>query len=185
MRYSNDGMPNKIPEVAFIAHHLATIAGLALAIAGGVESIPTNTADEISTGITLRKAGSIVLLIVLLVAVAFAVLLFLRKSSAWHGDRKIIYAAVAASPFILVRAIYLILVSFDSKSKTFNTQDPNIFAQAFLQIVMEFIAFAIFLAAGLTSPSIKNGRENIATTYAKAREGSPNHQGDAELGTIP
>src|ERR1700712_2427427 len=111
-------MPNKIPEVAFIVHHLATIAGLALAVAGGVKSIPTNTADEISTGITLRKAGSIVLLIVFLISAAFAGFLFLRRSSVWHGDRKILYAAVAASPFILVRAIYLILVAFDSKSKT-------------------------------------------------------------------
>lgn len=179
-------MPVKTPEPAFIAHHLATIVGLALAIAGGVKSIPTNTADEISTGIALRKAGAIVLFIVFIVAAAYSGYLFTRKNSVWHGDRTILYAAVAASPFIFIRAIYLILVAFDSTSKTFNTQSPNIYAQAFMQIVMEFIAFAIFLAAGLTSPSIANGREEKdVVNYAKAREGTPNQQADAELGTIP
>jgi hypothetical protein len=163
-----------------------TIVGLALAIAGGVESIPTGSTDDISTGIALRKAGAIILFIVFIIAAAYSGYLFTQKSSVWHGDRKILYAAVAASPFILIRAIYLILVAFDSTSKTFNTQEPNIFAQAFLQIVMEFIAFAIFLAAGLTSPSVANGRqENELSSYAKAREGAPNQQGDAELGAIP
>jgi hypothetical protein len=185
MQNSNDGMPNKVPEPAFIAHHLATIVGLALAIAGGVESISTNSANEISTGITLRKAGAIILFVVFLVAAAFCFFLFTRKSLVWHGDRKLVYATVAASPFIFIRAIYLILVSFDSKSKSFNPSSPNIFAQAFMQIVMEFIAFAIFLAAGLTSPTIKDGRYEEKMGYAKARGASPSQIGDAELGNIP
>ena len=178
-------MPNKVPEPAFIAHHLATIVGLALAIAGGIKSIPTNTASDISSGTTLRKAGSLILFVVFIVGAAFCFFLFTRKRSVWHGDRKLVHATVAASPFIFIRAIYLILTAFDSKSKTFNSQSPNIYVQAFMQVLMEFIAFAIFLAAGLTSPSIKDGRYEEKMGYAKAREGSPGQLLDAELDTIP
>lgn len=175
-------MPKKTPESAFIAHHLATLAGLALAIAGGVEAMSTDSASDVTTGIALRKAGAIVLMVVFLIAAAYSIYLFTRRSLAWHGDRKMLYAVNAALPFILIRAIYLILVAFDSKSKTFNGQQPNVFAQAFLQVVMEFIAFAIFIAAGLTSPSVSTRGENELGNFAKAREGTPSH--DAELGAI-
>jgi hypothetical protein len=45
---------------------------------------------------------------------------------------------------------------------------PNIYIQAFMQILMEFIAFGIFLAAGLTSQSLKEGRgeETLGTKAA-------------------
>jgi hypothetical protein len=179
----NDGMPTKIPELPFRLIHLGTLVGLALAIAGGIEAVPGNSASEIKTGTSLRKASSIILLLIFLALAAFTVQLSARKNTAWHGDRVIIYAAIASIPFILVRAIYFILVTFDGHSKNFNPYSPNIYVQAFMQILMEFIAFLIFLAAGLTSQSLKAGREAQQTAPHKARDNSS--IGDAELGQYP
>jgi len=119
-------------------------------------------------------------------------ILLLRLSTAWQGDRKIVYAAAASTPFLLIRTIYYILIAFDSHSKTFNAQSPNIYAQAFMQIVMEFIVFAIFLTAGLSSPSTKEaphtyqgeGPELFGNRRHKSSPGSGVHD-EPELGTIP
>jgi len=184
----NDGMPTQIPERAFQLARLLTLVGLALAIAGGVEAIPTNSASEISTGTSLRKAASILLLVVFLIGLAVSGIVVLRINSAWEGDRRIIQAVLASLPFIFVRTIYYVILTFDSHSKTFNAQSPNVYVQAFMQILMEFFAFGIFLAAGLVSPSTKtapyeHGHEGQQMSANKPAKNYA--MGEPELGTIP
>jgi hypothetical protein len=72
----------------------------------------------------------------------------------------------------------LVLVAWDLKSKSFNAQEPNVFAQAFMQVVMEFIAFAIFVAAGLVSPAIRDGGDG------EERESDELKGGDGEGAAI-
>jgi hypothetical protein len=179
--------------------HLLIIVGLALSIAGGVKAIPTNKAAEISDGRSLRKGAAILFLIGYIVNLGLAVLAFLRIRDAWDGDRKIIYAAVASMPFLFVRLIYTVIVSFDTTSSTFNAFSPNIYAQAFMQITMEFIVFGIYLAAGLTVPSTKEApriheeshglvggllARRSGRAFRKDTERNAAY-GDAEMGTIP
>lgn len=176
-------MPNKTPEPAFVTHHLMGIAGLVLLIVGNVDTTSTSDASKVALGLTLRKAGSIIIVVVFLVTAAYTIYLFTRRSTVWYGDRKLLLAGNVALPFITIRALYLLLVTFDSKSKAFNSLQPNILAQAFLQVVTEFIAFAILIAGGLTSPSVAARDEKKSGTYVKAREGSPSH--DIEHEAIP
>lgn len=189
--YRNDGMTTKIPARFYQLTHLVVIVGLALAIAGGVESVPTNTASEISTGRTLRKAGVILLLVVFLVNAAIAVFTITRISQAWVGDKKLVYAAVACLPFLLVRVVYSICTAFATGSHIFNAQTPNVYVEAFMQIVMEWIVWSIFLAAGLTSPSSKeapyshgSGSQLLPRRFTN-RSAPAKENGDAEMGTVP
>lgn len=175
-------MPHKTPEAAFIAHHLASIAALVLAIVGGVDMTSTDS-SKLALGHSLRKASGVILLVIFLITAAYTIYLFTRRSVVWHGDRKLLLAGTTTLPFILIRALYLMLTAFDSNSKTFNNQQPNIFAQAFLQVAMEFIAFAIFIAGGLMSPPVAAREDNKSGSYVKAREGTPSH--DLEHDAIP
>jgi len=161
-------MPTRIPEPPFLVLHIATILGLALAIAGGVEAVPDNSPSDIKTGTSLRKASAIVLLAIFLVIAGVLISFFLKKSSMFSGDRKILYAGVAALPFVLVRCIYLMLLSFDGHKAEFNPISPNVFVQAFMQILMEFLAFGLFLAAGLTSDKAtdRNSDEEMVSSKA-------------------
>lgn len=148
-------MTSRIPVRVFQFAHIVTIVGLALAIAGSVKAIPTHSASSVSDGVTYRKAGTILLLIVYIASATITLLTLLRIRSAWEGDRKLVYAALASLPFLLIRVVYSMCVAFAYHSKTFNTQAPSVYAQAFMQIVMEFIIWSLFLAAGLVTPSTK------------------------------
>jgi len=185
-------MTKRIPARFFQLTHLTTIIGLALAIAGGVESVPTNTASDIHTGQSLRKAGIILLLVVFLASAAIAAFTIRHIRDAWEGDRKIAYAAVACLPFLLVRVIYSLCTAFANHSTIFNSQAPNVYVQAFMQIVMEWIVWSIFLAAGLTSPknseapySQGQGAE-LPARYNNKSEAEPSYQsnGQAERGNV-
>jgi hypothetical protein len=135
---------------------MTTIVGLALSIAGSVKAIPTNSASEISDGVTLRKVGTILLLVVYITNACIIASIIPRLHKIWDGDRKLFYAVTAALPFLAIRVIYSMCISFDSHSKTFNSFTPSVYAQAFMQIVMEFFVWALLLAAGLASPSMKD-----------------------------
>jgi low temperature requirement protein LtrA len=178
-------MVKQMAQSYFTFTHLVIIAGLALSIAGGIKSIPTNKPDEISNGVILRKAASILLLFAYLVNLALSALGVVRLREAYDGDRKIIYAAAISMPFLLLRTLYAVVVAFDTHSTTFNAFRPNIYAQAFMQTVMEFIVWGIYLAAGLTSPKMKpashidgEGQHHKSTVHDEGLE-------EAELGTIP
>jgi hypothetical protein len=148
-------MTTHLPVRIFQLAHITTIAGLALAITGSVEAIPTHSASAISNGITYRKVAMILLLVVYVASVGIAILTLFRIRSTWKGDRKLVCAAIASLPFLLVRVIWSLCTAFAYNSKTFNNLSPNVYAQAFMQIVMEFIIWSFFLTAGLASPSTK------------------------------
>jgi hypothetical protein len=184
----NDGVRNSpVTPNAFRIVHLATIAGLALAIAGGVQSNPTNSQDTINSGLNLRKGGAILFLLSFLAQAFIACLSLVRISHAWEGDRKIIHAAVASLPFLSIRMIYLLFVNFDSSSKLFSPYASNIYVQAFMQICMEFIVFILFVSAGLASPSLK-GAANTGHIARQAQVGykpAPKRPSDdTELGYL-
>lgn len=155
LKRANDGMSTRIPVRVFQLSHLVIIIGLALTIAGSVEAIPTNSASEISSGRTLRKAGIILLLIAFIANAAITAFTLFRIRQAWAGDRKLVYAVALSLPFLLVRVIYSVCIAFATHSKTFNAQAPNVFVQAFMQVLMEFIIWTILLVGGLLSPSTK------------------------------
>lgn len=187
--YSNDGQSESFLNAQFFRiTHLILIAGLALAVAGGVMISPDNGASEISTGDTLRKVGSILLLVGWLILLGINALLMGRLRYVWHGDRPLVFFSLAAEPFLAVRVAYFVALSFSTtSSKTFNVFDPNIWVQAFMQVTMEFIAFILFVTAGIITPGIKNTPTDTRDSSTRLY-GQPKYREygrDAELGTIP
>jgi hypothetical protein len=135
---------------------LIILVGLALSIAGGVEAIPGNTSSTISSGISLRKAASILLFIAFFILAAAAARAFIMIKQTWTGDRTIVHVAAISLPFLFIRSLYYVILTFDTESALFNAYKPNIFVQAFMQVLMEFIVFGLYLAAGLKSPKMED-----------------------------
>jgi hypothetical protein len=183
-------MQARFPDRIFLGTHLIIIVGLALSIAGGVEAIPGNKASEIASGITLRKAASILLFLAFFVLAAATARAFTLLRQTWTGDRTIIHAAAISLPFLFVRALYYVILTFDNGSALFNAVKPNVFVQAFMQVLMEFVVFGMFLAAGLKSPKMEDaphaprrGDQNPIKNYSPMdNDGS---MGEAEFVTLP
>jgi hypothetical protein len=159
------------------------IVGLPLAILAGVDSLPNS--NNLSNAITYRKVAAILFLLVAIFNIVFAVFLALNMRDTWEGDRIIVRCANAASPFIIVRAVYTMLLAFD-KNPTFNWATVDIYVQAFMQILMEFIVFAIFCAAGLMAATMKHGgvREHGNKDHL-ASDSEYAATGQQELGHLP
>jgi hypothetical protein len=73
------------------------------------------------------------------------------------GDRVLVWVALASVPFLFVRLLYLVLIAFDSKNPDFDVSSPNVYIQAFMQIFMEFIVFALYVTGGLIAPKMAKG----------------------------
>lgn len=183
---SNDGQNvTSLHQQAFRITHLILIVGLILAIVGGVDIIPTNSANEISTGTSLRKAGSILLLVGWLISLGMNVLFLFRLRHIWEGDRPLVYFGLASEPFLLVRLIYLLALCFATNSKVFSTFDPNIWTMAFMQVVMEFIVFIFYCCAGIITPGIRETTEHDHAGDGPWPGRGSKHGQDSELGVIP
>jgi hypothetical protein len=153
---SNDGTKgNKHPPRFFQVIHLIMTAALILTIIGASESSPSNSPSTLSQSLTLRKVAAI-LFLVSAVGATGLMLLYAGQFRLVHpGDKIIVICALLAAPFLIVRIIYSILVGFINDA-TFNFITPNVYVEAFMQALMEFIVFALFATAGLIAPKIKS-----------------------------
>ncbi len=183
----SDGMKarrKEFPLPIFLAIHLAAILGLVLAIVGGVEE-PTSAqaiAGGHSTGQKLIEAASVIFLVIFL-SLAFITIFFFasRKDFIVYGEMKLVYAGLAALPFLTVRIIYTILVAFDV-NKNFFYRDTNIYVTAFMQFMMEAIVVIIFIATGLMVPRL--AKQPMATRNDVEGMGNMQSQGHAEKKNI-
>jgi hypothetical protein len=183
---SNDGQnATSLHRQIFRITHFILLVGLFLAIAGGVDINPTNSADKISTGNALRKAGSILLLVGWLISLSMNLLFLTRLRHIWDGDRPLVYFGLASEPFLLIRVIYLLASSFATNSKVFNAFDPNIWAQAFMQVMMEFIVFILYCCAGILTPGIRQTVERDRSGNGALPSQASKYGQDSELGVIP
>ncbi|KAF2101786.1 hypothetical protein NA57DRAFT_73227 [Rhizodiscina lignyota] len=182
-RYASRGLP---------MCHILLIIAAGLSISGGINSSESQSQSSVDTGHALRKGSAIELLAVFLILVAVTVGILVRVNQAWAGDRHILYAAAISFPFLLVRAIYTVIIAFATSSATFSATSPNVYVQAFMQILMECIIIALFIAAGLTVPSVRLAPEDFKeadppgisqTNSSQAPNIQPGN--DVELGTLP
>ncbi|KAK5169019.1 uncharacterized protein LTR77_006328 [Saxophila tyrrhenica] len=131
--------------------HLLSLAALVLAILGGTD-ISSTISSTVSLGHTLLKAGSIVFLVIYLALAAITFLTFSRKYAVLTEERKLVDAGLAALPFLLVRIIYTVVVSFAGKGSIFYLWNVNVYVSAFMQFLMEAFVVVIFMTAGLLTP---------------------------------
>jgi len=143
----------KLPPRLFRLIHLVTLVALILGIVAGSQTGATDQ-KTINDTKSERKAAAILLIISAIVNSALVLLFVSRLRRVYYGDRKLAILAALSTPFILVRVIYLVLLAFSTDPK-FNVKSPNIYVQAFMQSLMEFIIFAIFATAGFMSDRIQ------------------------------
>jgi hypothetical protein len=135
----------RVPPRLFQLTHIIVLVGLIMAIVSGSDAA-SNNPSTLDSARTYRKASAVLLIVALILISLMVVFLASRARLIVPGDRPIIRCALLAVPFLLVRVAYTLLIAFD---KSMNPLTPNIYIEAFMQILMEFIAYALFLAAGV------------------------------------
>ncbi|KAK4540328.1 hypothetical protein LTR36_009285 [Oleoguttula mirabilis] len=148
------GMEHKnLPAMAFRPLHLAALAGLVLAIIGGLGESHTSAGD-IKTGKELMEAASIVFLAIYLTLAAIILWTIINVRWVLTAEKKLLQAGLLALPFLLVRLVYTVAVAFSAPGGVFYFSDVNVYAQAFMQFMMEAIVVSIFIFGGLLTPKM-------------------------------
>jgi hypothetical protein len=153
-KFSNDGKEFgsvRVPARAFQVTHIITLVGLIMAVVSGSDSSSTNS-KTLQSAKTDRKASAILLLVSLVLNTCMVGFLASRVRKVIPGDRVIVWCVLLALPFLFVRIVYYMLLSFDSSNSMFDPISPNIYVEAFMQILMEMIVYALFLTAGVSAP---------------------------------
>jgi hypothetical protein len=148
---SNDGKEFgsvRVPPRAFQLAHVVTLIGLIMAVVAGADSSSSNP-NDLKNVKTYRKASAILLLVSLLLSACMVVFLASRARKVIAGDRVIVHSILIALPFLFVRVAYTMLNAFDT---SVNPLYPNIWEEAFMQILMEMVAYTLFLHAGVRAP---------------------------------
>lgn len=146
----NEGMAGKgVNTQIFRFIHLASLVGLILAIVGGTDE---SGSEPSSTGRSLMKAASILFLAMYLALCGVTLLTFHRRTHIFPSEKKLLYAGLAALPLLLVRIIYTVIVSFSGPGSDFYFKDVNVWAESFMQFLMEAVVVTLFVTAGLMTP---------------------------------
>lgn len=144
---TSEGLTAKV----FRPIHLVSLVALILAIVGGVQSSQGNSGDY-STGRSLMKAGSVLFLLVWLALAAIAILTYTRRSYPPGSESKLLLASVCVLPFLLVRVIYTVAVSFSDPGSLFAYPTPSVVVQAVMMFAMEALALCLYMWAGVFTP---------------------------------
>jgi hypothetical protein len=149
----NDGTRGrKHPPRFFQFIHVVTLVCLILTIIAASE-VGSTSPSTVSTSISLRKATSILFLVVVIGTTLLMLAYITQFNSVHHQDRILVTCTLLAAPFLLVRVIYTVLVAWENNA-TLNAYTPNIYVEAFMEYLMEFIVFALFATAGAIVPRI-------------------------------
>ncbi|KAK3110106.1 hypothetical protein LTR53_015952 [Teratosphaeriaceae sp. CCFEE 6253] len=151
----NQGMEHRgLSLMLFRPLHLISLGALIIAIIGGTNEMHADTGD-MQTGRSLMEAASLLFLAIFLALAG--VTLFTVTNSRWvvANERTLLRACVVALPFILVRIAYTIAVAFSNKGGSLYFRDVSVWAQAFMQFLMEAIVISLFIVAGLMTPKME------------------------------
>lgn len=171
--------------------HLPVVAALALGIVGGIDLFASSTSSR-NTGITLTEASIIIFLVSFVALAAITVVTFTHLRSVVDEEKRLLFAALASIPFLIVRLTYSIVANFDRSSTIFSitaTQNTAVIVQAIMSLAMEFIVVSLYLVAGFTTPAVSktvNPKDNhngpVPTTQARYNSV---HSRDTSLSNYP
>lgn len=143
-----------LPRLQTRSIHILIIAATALAIYGGTHAIQPN--DRTYRPQTTSKMG-IVLYIVALAAVStygFSAAITIRRSPppspSAPKQARLIFAVLAALPFILVRLVYSALTVF-LHNHAFSLIHGSVAIWAVMAVVEEIVVVGVYMFAGLTT----------------------------------
>lgn len=139
-----------LPLSAFQPVLLLAMIGLILAIVGG--TFEADGGSQSQTGRDLMKAASIIFLAIWAFIAGIIVLTIMRISAVLPNERNLARTGLIAVPFLLVRVIYSVCSAFSHPGGVFYIFDINVYAEAFMQFMMEAIVVCLYIFAGLTTP---------------------------------
>lgn len=141
--------------------HLLSLAAFILAIVGGVKK---SHESSYMTGKACLEAASIIFLVNFLALAVAAVLTATRSTHIPPSEQKLSMAAIVVLPFVLVRVIYTIAVSFSDPGSVFYPLTENVWVQAFMMFCVEAISVSIYIWAGVLSPRQTPLKDHASTT---------------------
>jgi hypothetical protein len=155
--------------------HIPCILALVLVIIGGVNLADSDPSKE-ARGKTFSKAGVIIFVCAFIILVVIAVIMIPSTRNAPSFEKRILYAVLAAFPFLAVRLVYTIIASFSSLPRfSIRTADP------ILQLVMvtleELVVVLLYLLVGWMAP--RETKQTAADEVAMRYRGGLQNEGVA------
>lgn len=176
----HQGMEHKgISLMVFRPLHLASLAGLIIAIIGGTD---LDESGKYNTGKSLFEAASIIFFAIYLGLAVITIYTVSNTRWVLATEKKLLQAGLLALPFLLVRLIYTVAVAFSPSGSVFNFLDVNVYISAFMQFMMEAIVVSIFIFAGLLTPKmvkheLKEGSKDVESMSMGAVDGPAQESG--------
>jgi hypothetical protein len=145
--------------------HIPCILALVLVIIGGVDLSSDSTSEQ-STGKTFSKAGVMIFLAAFLFLISIALIMVPHTKNAPTCERRILYAVLAAIPFLAVRFVYTIIASFSNLSQ-FNIRTGSPVIQLVMVTLEELAIALMYTTVGLLAPREKGrtAAEELAARY--------------------
>ncbi|KUJ22316.1 uncharacterized protein LY89DRAFT_575798 [Mollisia scopiformis] len=149
---------NTIHQKIFSAISLLAIAGIVLAIYGGIESANSPT---LATNDLLK--ASVILFVASYLAFVCIFLIFLRQ---WHiipsGEQKLLLCFAYCAPFMVVRFLFSILGTYvESLRSQFGVLTGDVTVFLCMAVLEEIIVVALFVYTGMRlerlPPALRNG----------------------------
>ncbi|KAI9653441.1 MAG: hypothetical protein M1831_005989 [Alyxoria varia] len=147
----NDSMPTdfRVSPNGFRLIHVALLVAIILGIIRGVKVGKADSIQDASDSEGLSKAGSILTLLAFIAMCGDMIVAAFRRNLIKTGERRVLVAAMAAAPFVLIRTIYSLVGAFSPVDSAFGLVDPSVWARAFMAVAEEFIASTIIVVVGL------------------------------------
>ena len=142
-------VPIRVIRLLYI---MITIA-IVLSIVSGVKI--TGGTDDTSTAYKLQKAAAIIYLVVFIVLCGLVILIMVNMRYVHESEKRLVLALIICLPIAFVRVLYTLISTFSNGSTTFNIFAPNIWTEAFMQVLEEMLTVTILIAAGLLTTSRK------------------------------
>ena len=119
--------------------------GLILSIAGGTSSTTSTGAYKVQTS---SKIGIILYILAYLALCLIALMTTIKLSRGSTGEKRLVFAVLAALPLIFVRLVYSALSVF-AHSHDFNPIDGSIAVLVVMAVLEEFAVVLIYLLVGM------------------------------------
>ena len=145
----------RVNSRVFYTIHIVSYLALSFGIVGGINQTHVNNSHDTTSGTHYRSGCIVLILIAFILLCIITVISATRLKAASGGDELLVYAGLTSIPFFLVRIVYGFLTAFAPQSKVFGWRNPNVFAMAFMQFLMEVIICTLYLAAGVVVLPLK------------------------------
>lgn len=141
---------------------LLILVALILGIAGGIESSSSIAKGSYNPN-NLVKAGIALFIISFVAIVVATIMVAFYVSHADKGEKRIFVAVAISIPFILVRLIYSIMVTY-THVRIFNQLTGSPTALLCVALLEEFIVVIIYEGIGVTLPKVPKPLPDSTTT---------------------